>query len=411
MPRLFAHFTFLLFILTALSGLWMRLSPYLPGEIIPYTNVMHAHSHLAILGWTFLGVFLIFLSLFWKSIQQKKQAYALVVSIFITSCLMFIAYIGQGYGAYAIIFSIIHIVVEYWAALFMYLQIKRRQNSVPYVSRLFIYGALIALIISSIGPFSLGFIAANGLRNSPIFDMAIYFYLHFQYNGWLTLILIGLFIFTIHRRKIPFPHIWLKAGFWFYFVALFPGYFLSILWSNVGYWGHILATIGSIGQFIGVVFVIIAFREIWVHLYRQVREITIVSLWITFFLLVVKSTMELGLISPTMAALVYQTRSIIIGYLHFSLLGFISIFILTQFQLNNMIHTSTKLFPSGMIIFFVGFFLNELFLFGDGFARWCGFGYIPYISEGLLGASILMIVGIVIIWIAFAMQRKTRSMN
>ncbi|MEN1970352.1 hypothetical protein WMZ97_20045 [Lentibacillus sp. N15] len=407
MPRLFVHFTFLLFTLTALSGLWMRLHPFYPGSTFTYTNVMHGHSHLAILGWAFMGTFLIFLTLFWKSIKQKKQATVLTVTLFIMSVFMFASFIYQGYGVISIIFSTLHILVEFWAALFMYRQTRRMQQ-IPYVGRLFINGALIALLISAIGPFSLGFISASGLRNNPIFDMAIYFYLHFQYNGWLSLMLIGLFIIVLHRRKIPFQHMWVKIAFWFYFVALFPGYLLSILWSDIGNSGSILADIGSIGQWIGVVCLVFAFKEIWVYLYKQAHEITIVSLWITFFLLIVKSTMELGLISPTMADLVYQTRSIIIGYLHFTLLGFISIFILTQYQLTKIIHTKKKQMQSGMIIFLIGFFLNELFLFGDGLARWCGLGPIPYAPQGLLGVSVLLVIGIVMMWLAFFRQKKLR---
>src|SRR5699024_5590962 len=137
--------------------------------------------------------------------------------------------------------------------------------------------------------------------------------------------LTGLFIFILNSKKIPFQENLLKISFWSYFIALFPGYYLSILWFPSGKVSNILATIGGIGQWIGVLCVIIAFKEIWVHLYRKFHEVTIISLWITFFILMVKSTMELGLIAPVIADLVYQTRSIIIGYLHFALLGFVSI--------------------------------------------------------------------------------------
>ncbi|MGY0692807.1 hypothetical protein ACW2QC_08455 [Virgibacillus sp. FSP13] len=404
MPRLFVHFTFLLLLLTALSGLWMRSFPLYPKMELAYTNVMHGHSHLAILGWAFLGVLIIFLTLFWKSIRQKTEAIYLTIILFITSVSMFVAFLYQGYGLYSIIISSLHILTEYWAAIFIYRHIKSYKNFSK-TGLLFIEGSLFALIISSIGPFSLGFIAANGLRNSHLFDMAIYFYLHFQYNGWLYLSLIGLLIFLLHRKQIPFNQSMLKAGFWFYFLSLFPGYFLSILWADLGSYSNILATIGSIGQWIGAICVVIAFKGIWVYLYKKFHEATIICLWITFFLLVVKSTMELGLISPTMASLVYETRSIIIGYLHFTLLGFVSIFILTQFQLTNIINIQNKVTQAGLLFFFIGFLLNEFFLFGDGLARWCGFGTMPYLSQGLLGASVLLFLSILVIWTSTMFQK------
>ncbi|WP_188455273.1 hypothetical protein [Virgibacillus oceani] len=410
MPRLFVHFTFLLFAITAISGLWMRFYPFNPDTSLPYTNVMHGHSHLAILGWAFLGAFIIFLSIFWKTIRQKKQAKVVAIALFVTSFLMFGAFVYQGYGLYSIIMSSLHILVEYWAALFIYRELNG-QLGIPKPGKYFINGSLLALVISSIGPFSLGVIAANGLRDSYVFDMAIYFYLHFQYNGWLYLFLIGLFIIVLHQKQIVFNHSLLIAGFWIYFLSLFPGYYLSVLWVELGGHSQVLATIGGIGQWIGVFGVIIAFKGIWVRLYRKFHDVTVICLWITFFLLIVKSTMELGLISPTMASLVYETRSVIIGYLHFSLLGFVSTFILTQFQLIGIINMRNHLMQAGFLIFFIGFALNELFLFGNGFAQWCGFSSIPFISHGLLGASVLMVISIAIIWISFIITRKNESVS
>ncbi|WP_099157217.1 hypothetical protein [Virgibacillus ndiopensis] len=412
MPRLFVHLTFLLFVITAFSGLWMRLYHFSPNMTIPYTNIMHGHSHLAILGWAFLGAFIVFLTIFWKTIKRKTQAKIVTIVLFVTSFLMFISFIYQGYGQYAVIMSSIHIFVEYWAAIFIYWEVKL-QTSIPRASRYFINGSLLALVISAIGPFSLGFISTNGLRDSYVFDMAIYFYLHFQYNGWLYLFLVGLFISAMHFKRIRFNHSILEAGFWVYFLSLFPGYFLSVLWVELGNYSQVLATIGGIGQWIGVFGVIIAFKGIWVRLYREFHDITVICLWITFFLLIVKSTMELGLISPTMASLVYETRSVIIGYLHFTLLGFVSTFILTQFQLIGIINIHKQLMQAGFLIFFIGFSVNELFLFGDGFAKWCGFSSIPFISQGLLGASVLLVISIAIIWISYSLAKKnsTASIN
>src|SRR5699024_7994503 len=202
-----------------------------------------------------IGVLTIFLSLFWSSIKRQKEAVILLVSLFVVSLFMFAAFIYQGYGVYSIIFSTLHIVLEYWAALFIFRELKNHPN-LPKTSRLFINGGLAALIISSIGPLSLGGIAANGWKEATIFDMAIYFYLHFQYNGWLYLILTGLFIFILNSTKIPFQENLLKISFWSYFIALFPGYYLSILWFPSGKVSNILATIGGIGQWIGVLCVI-----------------------------------------------------------------------------------------------------------------------------------------------------------
>lgn len=397
MPKTFIHFAFFFFVITALSGLYMRLAPFMQNSYIPYANVLHAHSHIAMLGWAFLGVFLILLVILWPSLKNKRHSIVLTITLFIISFLMFIAFLIQGYGLFSIIMSTIHIFIEYWAILFIYQQLKK-QKKLSSVGTLFIKGSLITLLISSLGPFTLAYISANKLQDSALFDMAIYFYLHFQYNGWLTLFLIGTFLLILQHKGIKIDNSLVRNGFWIYFISLFPWYFLSILWVDLGSYSNILATIGSIGQWVGILLIIIGFSKRSVLIRKKLPGLTKISLTVTFILLFLKSTMELGLIFPSLATLVYDTRSVIIGYLHFTLLGFVSIFILTQYQMIHIIHTTRKIVYISFVIFLCGFILNELLLFMMGLISWLGLMPPPYYFEVLLIASILLTVGICLLW-------------
>lgn len=374
------------------------------NEIIPYTHVLHGHSHLAMLGWAFIGAFIVFLSLFWKKMKRKKQAIFILLSLCFTTLFMFIAFLYQGYDVLSIIFATLHIFIEYWAAVFMYKFLKK-EIAIPKSGKLFMNSALLALVISSIGPYALGITSATGLKDTYYFDMAMYFYLHFQYNGWLTLFLIGLFITIVHNKKIPIEGSLLKLGFWFYFLSLFPGYFLSILWIDLGSFIPILATIGSIGQWIGILFILFAFKRIWNDLGQHYSKLTIGSLWIALILLFFKSTAELGLISPALADLVYETRSIVIGYLHLTLLGFISIFILTQYFMVSIMDSKMRISTYGFIIFMTGFALNEILLFSQGLSEWLKLAGIPFITEGLFVASGFLFIGVFTLWISFGTKQ------
>ena len=405
MPRVFIHFTFLFFSLTALSGVWMRFFFIKQNELIPYTHVLHGHSHLAMLGWAFIGAFIVFLLLFWRKIEQKKQAIFILFSLSIASLAMFIAFLYQGYDVLSIIFATLHIFIEYWAAVFMY-KILKKETDIPKSGNLFINSSLLTLIISSIGPYLLGYTSATGLKDTYYFDTAMYFYLHFQYNGWLTLFLIGLFIIIVHKKMIPIEGSLLKLGFWFYFLSLFPGYFLSILWIDLGSFIPILASIGSIGQWLGILFILIAFKKVWGDLGLYFSKLTMNCLWITFILLFIKSTAEIGLISPALADLVYETRSIVIGYLHLTLLGFVSIFIITQYFMMNLMDSKAKISTIGFIIFIIGFALNELLLFSQGLSEWLKLAGIPFFTEGLFVASGLLLIGVVTLWISFGTKKQ-----
>lgn len=396
MPRVFIHFPFLFFTLIALSGVWMRLLVIYPNMLIPYKNVLHGHSHLAILGWAFLGSFIVFLFLFWQNMHQKKEAIVLAYSLFITSTMMFIAFLYQGYDLFSIIMSSTHIFIEYWAAAFIYRQLKTG-TGIPKYGKYFIYSSLIALFISSIGPFALGFISASGLKDSYFFDLAMYFYLHFQYNGWLTLFLIGIFIIILYKKSIHIKGPLLRLGFWFYFISLFPSYFLSVLWIDLGSYSTILGIVGSIGQWLGIIFILLTIKTIWKELAQHLTKLPLASLLLTFLLLFFKSTMELGLIIPSLAPLIYEARSIVIGYLHLTLLGFVSIFILSQYFMLNLMQLK-KLTIVGFIVFFSGFIINELLLFCQGLLEWLGEAGIPFYNEGLLLASGLLLLGILMLW-------------
>src|SRR5699024_3866505 len=91
------YITSLMFIaflfITALTGIIMRYTLLSTNQsLIPYSFLLHGHSHIALLGWTFLGVFLIFLKLTWHELNAKNQAIWIVVSTLFITSLMFIAF-------------------------------------------------------------------------------------------------------------------------------------------------------------------------------------------------------------------------------------------------------------------------------------------------------------------------------
>lgn len=411
MPKIFVHLSLFTFLITALSGVYMRLVPFSTiFSEYPYDHILHAHSHIALLGWTFSGAFVIFLIIFWSELSKKSRTHSMAITtvLFIVSILMFISFLYEGYALYSILFSTSHIFVEYWAALFIYKHIKQNQTF-SRIGKQFIKGSLMTLFISSMGPYILGILAANHLRDHYLFDMAVYFYLHYQYNGWLFLFLIGIFLFILEKKGVTLHSNFLRKGFWFSFISVFPGYFLSVLWVDLGNFVNTIAVIGCIGQWIGVIYIFMAIINNWDGMVRTSSRLTCTSLLITFLLLLVKSTLELGLISPTVAELVYDTRGIIIGYLHLTLLGFISIFILTQFQMLHVINAKKKMVLIGFWIFFSGFGLNELLLFVTGLLSWMNFSTIPLYLEGLLVASILLFIGIATIWYSIFNTNKNEK--
>ena len=117
-PTRFTHISLLFLTITALSGIWMRLYFVTPkAQILPFEHILHGHSHMAILGWSFLAMFVLYVKLTWESLPMKKHATIILYTILIVTIMMFIAFLYEGYATYSIILSVIHIFVEYWVII------------------------------------------------------------------------------------------------------------------------------------------------------------------------------------------------------------------------------------------------------------------------------------------------------
>ena len=392
----YIHMTFLLLLLTAISGVWLRAFGLWPSTTMPYDNVLHAHSHLALIGWLFIAAFLIFLLFYKEDFQHKIHPKLILMTLIVTSLFMFLAFLYQGYGILSVALSTLHIFVEYWAVVYVWLNIRNRK--MPGVAKLFIIGGLIANVVSSIGPYTLAYLSATKQTHLALFDVAIYFYLHFQYNGWLTMFLIGMFILFLDKMQISVNKRLIKYSFWIYFVALFPGFMISALWVGLGPVLEVVASIASIGQWVAVIMFLVASNQGFKQLYVRLPRLSFFTLVFALFLFIVKSTMELGLISPTLADLVNNTRDVIIGYLHLTLLGFLTLFVLFMFQKLGVIQKGRFSIIS-FIIFTVGFLLNELLLFLNVLGDWTNWYRIPAYPELLFVAAITLFVGVIMIWL------------
>ncbi len=407
MPKYVVHFTFLFFFLTSITGVWMRLYS-LSDEVhfLPYDHILHAHSHIAILGWTFLAMLVLYLKINWKYLDHlQKEAKGICISTGILTFFMFIAFLLQGYALYSIIFSTIHILLEYWAIFFMLRSFKMISDTPP-ISKLFMKGAFLTLFISSLGPWSLGLIASQNLQKSALFDMAIYFYLHFQYNGWLYLMFIGIFIISLAKKGIHLHKHLLSVSFWFYIFSLFPGYFLSILWYDVGKLGALLGIVGAVGQLIGVLLFCFTLFKCRYNIRRILSKRTVSLLIIVVILLLSKSVLELFLIYTPLAMLVYETRTVVIGYLHLVLLGFVSLFILMLFHMEKIIDETSQLVKIGTIFFLTGFVLNEFILFLSGLLSWLEIKTVFFQIELLTIAAVCLACGILIIWSSLFVRKQ-----
>jgi len=248
------------------------------------------------------------------------------------------------------------------------------------------------MVLSSLGPWTLAVLSARQLNDSPWYHAALYFYLHGQYNGWFTLGLFALLYSLLEQT--PAVRLGKLAGFhyWAYTISVLPSFVLSLLWMKLSaVWVVIAAVSGAAGLAAVAAFLLLGLRN------RAVSRLGFsgwprVFLYVSLTALIIKMVLELGSVLPALEPLVFSTRSIVIGYLHLVLLGFVSLLLLALiFRLNGLDGSQKK---TGSLLLLAGLLLNEAVLFLDGLLQWLHSAGLPLAAQLLLAASLLMFAGI-----------------
>lgn len=361
-----------------------------------YKNLLHAHSHLALLGWIFLSITALLGSTYLSGDNIKLKPYKTQFIFFNVSNIgMLLSFPVQGYGPISITFSTLHILVSYWFISSFLKTARTLQISKKYFSFVFITTAFGLFILSTIAPFALGPLMVSALRETPLYHNLIYFYLHFQYNGWLTFAVLGLFFGYLEKNEILFSR---KLSMYFFLcllIACFPSYFLSVLWNKPDDWVYYTAMTGGILQLLALGFLIMILLPIYKHL--RLPTFSQFLFWFAMITFMAKIVLQFFSGLPYFAELVYHVRNFIIAYLHLVLIGFISLFILSwHIQMGN-IGLARPLSRLGLGSFVLGFLLSEILLVRNAVNTWQKLIELESYYHVLFFVSILMPLGILLL--------------
>ncbi|HOY41100.1 MAG TPA: hypothetical protein PLX60_04520 [Chitinophagales bacterium] len=387
---------FLNLLVVAFLGVLMRYKILYSLPFIDQKNLLHGHSHFAFSGWITQTLMVLLVAYLSKAtgkdefISYKK----LLLANLITAYGMLIAFPIQGYGMVSIFFSTLSVFISYIFAFFFWKDLNKIENQ--NVAHYWFKAGLLLNVFSSIGTFGLAFMMANKIADQTWYLAAVYFYLHFQYNGWFFFTCMGLFYFILPTKIIATNK--LKRIFWLFALASVPAYFLSTLWMSLPLWVYILVVLASFVQVIAwIVFVRVLFTSRNIIITTISKEVK----WLfglSAVALTIKLLLQLSSTIPYLSQLAFGFRSIVIAYLHLVLLGVITIFLLGYiFTLNVLTVKKTTVY--GVIIFVIGIFLNELMLMLQGVASF-SYTIIPYTNELLLSFALMMFSGIILLLVS-----------
>ena len=382
-------------LIVAFIGMILRYKIAFSLPIVDQKNLLHGHSHFAFGGWItqVLMVLLVhYLSQHKGEVFYKKYRWLLYGNL-LSAYGMLIFFPVQGYAAGSIIFSTLSIINSYFFAVMYW----RDLNELPFknISHYWFKAALIFLVISSLGAFSLAFMMVNKVMHQKYYLAAVYYFLHFQYNGWFFFAAMGL---LVSRLEIIIKAIKkFKAIFWLFCLSCVPAYFLSVLWMPIPLIVYCLVVASALAQFAGWMILIRLMlnnkASILSFIPKKGRQLLLLSA----IALSLKLLLQLGSTHPALSQLAFGFRPIVIGYLHLVLLGVITIFLLGYIISMNMVNAG-RTSITGAWIFVSGIIINEILLMLQGVT---GLSYImvPFINESLFVVAIIMFSGILVFFL------------
>ena len=400
---------FLNLLIVAFLGLFLRWQFVQPTTGINYKYFLHAHSHAALLGWLYSAFFIALLPSYLPENQYRKKIYSWLFWLSQGSVLcMLISFPIQGYALFSITFSTLHILLSY-AFIYHFLKDSKQSELVKtqhHFSFKFIKAALFFLALSSMGPWAMGPIMATGNSFTNIYYNAIYFYLHFQYNGWFSFAALGLFFWLLEHYQVTFNRQKATVFFQLFYWACLPAYLLSVLWTKPDLWVYLIAGISAFMQLVALVLfarISIAFLP---QFSSKLHTWTRILMLFAFTAFVLKILMQAVSAIPYFADLTYKLRHFIIGYLHLVLIGFVSLFLFAYFLQLGWLTLKNRWAKIGLVVFFMAFLLTEALLFLQGIFYWTKLGIIPGYDWWMFALSIGLPVGLGLFILNVSLQKK-----
>ncbi|NJX14458.1 hypothetical protein [Tamlana crocina] len=370
------------FLVAALTGVVLRYA--FVGEVgFNFRFLTHAHSHVAMLGWVYLMLYVLFAHFF---VPEKKAVFNRLFWLTQLAVVgMMFSFPVQGYAAVSIAFSTLHIFCSYY---FVYLIWKHQKTEQPVAEKL-LKTSLVFMLISTIGVWCLGPAVSMQGQASAFYQIAIQFFLHFQFNGWFLIAVLAVFFYKLKLEPSPtfkrFFQLLLASTmltmalpvYWFVPLKIF-------LWIN---------GLGVLLQLLTLVLLIKLIKPYRKSFIKNNTKLTIAVFCFALVSLVLKMVLQSLSLVPEIAAAAYQQRNLVIGFIHLLMLGAITGF-LFGFILQSRLTNFNFILKLSLLLFILGFVLTELLLMLQGVMLYFGVGILSNYFILLFTSSTLLPLGI-----------------
>jgi len=370
--------------IVALYGVVMRYKIAFSFPLFDQKNLLHAHSHFAFSGWISHLLYCGFVHVLSKFLEdaQLKKYWLLIGANWLTAFGMLIAFTLQGYDGFSITFSTANIFI---AVIFAYCFVKdTKYLPTKHPSKNWFITALFLNVISAIGPFFLAYMMITKEIHQDYYLASVYYYLHFQYNGWFFFGALG-----IAFSYLPENFLGINKYYKYFALTVIPTYFLSTLWFDLPMWLYLVTLIAALLQLFAWATMLFDQRQLLSSILSESNKRWVrLIFFVAIFSITLKFILQAISVIPALSQLVFGFRPIVIAYLHLILLGAYSLFLIGWLFVQGEISNS-KIAKTMTYSFLAGVALNELLLAIQGIAAFT-YNSIPHINILLFCAAILL---------------------
>src|SRR5680860_1334580 len=356
-----------LFLLASILGLVMRLKVLSGIPILPFRNLLHAHSHTALLGFGFLFILGAYIFLILPPTPHRRIYHRLWIIYLIAAIGMVISFLYQSYGPISISFSTVIMLTAY---TFVYYFLKDYRKSLPERKNPLIAWSTFWFLISTLGIWVLGPVSVILGKAHDLYFLSIQFFLHFQFNGWFMYAVLGLLVYLARTRGQKNPAS--RLGLWFLNISLILTYFLSVTYVDGRPIFFLLTSVGVILQIVAYYLIL---KPVILFLIKN----SDFNQWTTWILMtgiacvILKVLLQGLVVFPSLAVVSYAVREFIVGYIHLILLGGMTLTV-AGILLKQYILVSNRWSKMGWIGLTLTFILMEIILFVHAILMWQGMG-------------------------------------
>lgn len=318
------------FIIAAVTGFLYRYGMLYPlPDWLNFANIRHAHSHLMFFNWVSPPLMVLMIHRLIRNENApatRSFRLCLYVMLFLgfLSFPFFLLYgyhsvvIGSASLPLAAIISGFVMVTWYW---FGWLWIKYRKETSDSLSLTFFDGALLALIVSSLGAWGVSVFQFSSIDSPLISSAMTHFFLAVFTEGWAVLAVLGV-IWTkidLDSNKLPFKKEWL-------WVPILAGSMLIFPYSLTQ---SLVTTPMLISAKIGLVLIIMATAlNLWLFIKIGLFEVIIQQTILTLI--------GIKVLIQSLALIPFEIwpgeHGLRVLYLHLLLLGVISVLLIDAFN-------------------------------------------------------------------------------